>query len=268
MYIYLYPLCHQRRARATAAARPRSSDAEQSSCPGMQVDEEKRTLISWLHVRSRDRFSTHDSPVPKQSLESASSPGLQRQPSSFARGSLIPHLSPSTLTPPPPAYASRPTSPSAEVRCPSPLGSPRSEGRRSPRTPPPSPAVTASERPSPTLRAQFNPRHVPGTAFSAQGRSRSGTVSSPTLAVRPVMAPRSVSASTLHPMSGDLPTPSRARVYATEAGASTFRAPTGMPPTRPSRDGVGLGFGIGLAARGRFLTPPSVWNSDVVGHPF
>ncbi|KAF7374925.1 hypothetical protein MSAN_00378600 [Mycena sanguinolenta] len=138
MYFYLHPLFHNRGPRPTI-----SSDAEQ---PAMQKDEdeEKNNLLSWLHFRSRDRFSAtvHDSPVPKRSLKLASPPGLKRNPSSFARGSLIPHVSP-TLTPPPPAYASRPSSPSfsphngpyPKPRVSSPLSSPRSETTSSLRAP-------------------------------------------------------------------------------------------------------------------------------------
>ncbi|KAJ6619743.1 hypothetical protein B0H10DRAFT_2216569 [Mycena sp. CBHHK59/15] len=119
MVFYLYPLLrNQGRDRGAVATGP--GDAEQSGSPPM--DEETSGLLSWLHFRSRDRFSTtHNSPNPKQGSKLASPviprrPGLG-QPSSFARGSLIPHSSP-TLTPPPPAYASRPNSPLSEYRFP------------------------------------------------------------------------------------------------------------------------------------------------------
>jgi len=262
----------------------------------MQIDEEeKRSLLSWLHFRSRDRFSTvaRDSPIPKPSPRLASPSSLKRNPSSFARGSLIPHLSPVALTPPPPAYASRPSSPYPSrpnsplgwSRVPSPLSSPRSEASSSPQTPslsPPSPAlpaparsvrVPASERTSATSRVQFDPRHSapcrPRTASPPpQSRSRSGTVPSPTtLAVRSFMAPRSVSAHTLHPEAADLPIPSRARVYTTgetDGGeASTVRR-----VARPREGaGLGLGVGIGLAQRGRILTrgPSASWAPKVGG---
>ncbi|KAJ7903568.1 hypothetical protein B0H14DRAFT_947066 [Mycena olivaceomarginata] len=83
MYCYLSPLFRQRAARAAAC-----TDAEQ---PEVQKDEEEKdSLLSWLHVRSRDRFSTaaHDGPIPKPTPRLASTPVM--------------------LTPPPPAYASRP----------------------------------------------------------------------------------------------------------------------------------------------------------------
>ncbi|KAJ7475844.1 hypothetical protein FB451DRAFT_258998 [Mycena latifolia] len=287
MCIYLYPLLRHRRALATASERARTNDAEQPGSPGLQMDEEdKSSLLSWLHFRSRDRFSTaHDSPNPKQSSKSESPartlPGLKRQPSSFTRGSLIPHLSPGTLTPPPPAYASRPSSPLAlgDFRFPSPLSSPRSDASRSPRTPSlslPSPALPASTTPgpvaSPIPHVQFDP-HMPTRPRStspAQGRSRSGTgPSSAMLPMRPLMAPRrSVSANTLHPVGVDLHVPSRARVYTAGESDSTVRR-----VARP-REGAGIGLGIGLAARGRILTrgPSSGWNSGGeakgVGSPF
>ncbi|KAJ6531787.1 hypothetical protein B0H19DRAFT_456274 [Mycena capillaripes] len=272
MYIYLYPLCRQRRARvrATTSGLPRNSDAEQPSYSGMQIDEEKRSLLSWLHFRSRDRFSTHDSP----DFGLASPPGLKRQPSSFARGSLIPSLSPITLSPPPPAYASRPSSPLTQIRGPSPLSSPRSEASTSPHTPAPSlptPALTISTGRASATSRQFDPRHMPSPQ-TAQSRSPSGPAPSPTtLAVRSFMAPRSVSANTLHPVGSDLHISSRAKVYTT--GETDGEASTITSPTRPSREGagLGLGIGIGLAARGRILTRGPSWSpvgGSGVGRPF
>ncbi|KAJ7773268.1 hypothetical protein B0H16DRAFT_1714163 [Mycena metata] len=285
MYIYLYPLLRDRRARNAAKRARARSDAEQV---GTRMDEEeKSSLLSWLHVRSRDRFSTaHGSPDPIQSPKSTSPilvpPTLRRQPSSFARGSLIPHLSPVAIASPPPAYASQPSTPVPHFHFPSPLGSPHSNtsssSSRSPsRSRLSSPAMPASAAPGPTpsrrvsatQRVQFDPRTIPSRARSAspalQGRSRSETApSSPILAVRPVTAPRSVSANTLHPVNPDLHTPSRARVYA--AGDSNVRR-----VARP-RESTGLG-GIGLAERGRLLTRnPGSWTpvggNGRVGPPF
>ncbi|KAF8206478.1 hypothetical protein K438DRAFT_477456 [Mycena galopus ATCC 62051] len=283
MYFYLSPLWRNRGPRAT-----RSNDAEQ---PGMQEDEEeeeKRSLLSWLHFRSRDRFSTviHKTAVPKQSPRLAIPPSLKRSPSSFARGSLIPHLPP-TLTPPPPAYASRPSSPYSSPhlggpRVPSPLSSPRSEATSNPRTP--SLSRTSPALPAPTTRARshspeqtsiisrapFDPRQSapirPRTVSAPhQSRNRSDTVPlSPTmLAVRPVMAPRSVSAHTLHPEAADLPIPSHARVYITEE-VSTVRRVARLPKEGVAGLGLG-GVGIGLAERGRILTrgPSASWSPDV-----
>ncbi|KAJ7756422.1 hypothetical protein DFH07DRAFT_820517 [Mycena maculata] len=288
MWFYLYPLFRNRRPVA-AAERARTRDAEQPGSLGTQIDEEeKSSLISWLHFRSRDRFSTaHDSPYTKASSKLASpvpiAPGLARQPSSFARGSLIPHLSPVTLTPPPPAYASRPNSPLAlaEFRFPSPVSSPRSDVSRSPRSLShslPSPTLPASASPGPgpapsrasAPRVQFDPRTMPSrpqTPSPLQGRNRSRSSTAPSrLAVRPVMAPRSVSANTLHPTRVDLHVPSRARVYAAgqgEGGDSAIRR-----VARP-REGTS---GIGLAQRGRILTrgPSSSWSPSVgnIGQPF
>ncbi|KAJ7494728.1 hypothetical protein B0H11DRAFT_915195 [Mycena galericulata] len=289
MWFYLHPLLRNRRA-LSAAAHACTRDAEQ---PGSPIDEEeKNSLLSWLHFRSRDRFSTaHNSPDTKDSSKFASPvsmpPGLKRQPSSFARGSLIPHLSPGTLTPPPPAYASRPNSPLAlaEFRFPSPLSSPRSDASRSPPSRSPclslsSPALPASTVPAPTSarvtptpRVQFDPRSMPSRPRTAspapRGRSGSGTSPSSTLAVRPVMAPRSVSANTLHPMTADMHVPARAMVYCageSEGGDSAVRS-----IARP-REG---NLGISLAQRGRVLTrgPSSSWNPSVrgegrVGPPF
>ncbi|KAF7330538.1 hypothetical protein MVEN_02493500 [Mycena venus] len=289
MYFYLYLLCHKRR---TITSQRVSSDAEQ---PEIHIDEEeKRSLLSWLHFRSRDRFSTaaYDSPLPKPSPGFASPPGLKRNPSSFARGSLIPHLPPVMLASPPPAYASRPSSPYPSrpntplgwSRVPSPLGSPRSEASKSnsPQTPslsPPFPALpspimrVASERTSKTSRVQFNPRHSapscpPIASPPHQSRGRGDTVPSPTrLAVRSFMTPRSVSAHTLHPEAADLPIPSRARVYTTgETNGS--EGTTIRCVARPGEGaGLGLGVGIGLAARGRILTrgPSAVWSPEVAG---
>jgi hypothetical protein len=276
MCFYLYPLFRNRRALAAASERTRTSDAEQPDSPGMQIDEDKSSLLSWLHVRSRDRFSTHDSPNAKQSSKFESPiltlPRLNRQPSSFARGSLIPHLSPATLTPPPPAYASQPSSPLAlgDFRFPPSFSA---DSNRSPRSPRPSPVLPVSvvrrTPPSHNQHVEFDASHMPTRPRSAtpQSRSRSGTGPSSTLAVRPLMAPRrTVSANTLHP--ADLHTPSHARVYA--AGESDMTA----RPVARTRETAGLGLGIGLAARGRVLTrgPSSSWNQQVgakgVGSPF
>ncbi|KAJ7104163.1 hypothetical protein B0H15DRAFT_11921 [Mycena belliarum] len=296
MYFYLYPLFRNRRALAATSERARNTDVEQ---PAMQsIEEEKINLLSWLHFRSRDRFSTHNSSPksPKSVSPVQTPPGLKRQPSSFTRGSLVPNLSPASLTPPPPAYASKPSSPLAmtDFRFPSPRSSPPSDASRirSPRTPSlslPSPALPASTllgpatpHASPTPRVQFGAQMPsrPRTASPAIGRSRSGTgLPTSMLPVPSLMAPRrSVSASTLHPVNADLHVPSRARVYSAtpgeeEAGASSVEggstaegaASTGRRVARP-KDGAGLGLGIGLAARGRILTRgPSSWNVDARG---
>ncbi|KAK7033089.1 hypothetical protein R3P38DRAFT_782338 [Favolaschia claudopus] len=257
MYFYLYPLFRQRATR-------RRGDAEKS-----QADEEEKTnLLSWLHFRSRDRFSslatddTAAEPIP-------STPTLKRKPSTFARDSLVPHLSP-TLPPPPPAYASRPNSPFGSrsnsplsgSRVPSPLGSSRSAGPSSPQSPSlssPNPVLTTTRAPafdrlSPTSRAQFHPRHSEPNSrsltaqFSPQNLTRSGTVPPrTTVAVRAFVAPRSVSAHTLHPEAADVPIPSRAKVYAAEGtqGSGDGRMQDGS--------GLGIGGAIGLAERGRVL---------------
>ncbi|KAJ7707713.1 hypothetical protein B0H17DRAFT_528737 [Mycena rosella] len=294
MWFYLYPLFRARRAAAASSERARPGDAEQ---PDLPLDEEEKShLLSWLHFRSRDRFSTHDSPIPKQSSKSESPvptpPGLKRQPSSFTRGSLIPHLSPGTLTPPPPAYASRPSSPLAmgDFRFPPPLSSPRSGASRSPRTPSLSllsPALPASIAPGPasprasaTPHVQFDPRLPPSRPRAAspatpgRTRTRSGTgPSSATLSVRPLMAPRrSVSANTLHPAPADLHVPSRARVYSDSySTAESDPEASSVKRVARSKDGAGLGLGgVGLAARGRILTrgPSSGWYPNAVGSPF
>ncbi|KAJ6513296.1 hypothetical protein C8R45DRAFT_1088343 [Mycena sanguinolenta] len=256
MYFYLHPLFRNREPRPT-----RSSDAER---PAMQKDEEeKNDLLSWLHIRSRDRFSTtvRESPFPKRSFRLASPPGLERNPSSFARGSLIPHLSP-TLTPPPPAYASRLSSPSSSPhnspyprpRVPSPLSSPRSETTGSPFSLPfhtlpafTTPAARVCDAASEQIPRRTLPRR-PQTPHPS--RNCSDTVSSlTTLAMRPAMAPRSVSDHTLHPEAADLPIPSRARVYTTGEVSNVRRV------ARPRQSaGLGLGGVIGLAERGRILT--------------
>jgi hypothetical protein len=272
MYCYLSPLFRQRAARAAAC-----TDAEQ---PEVQKDEEEKdSLLSWLHVRSRDRFSTaaHDGPIPKPTPRLASTPGLKRNPSSFTRGSLIPHLSPVMLTPPPPAYASRPSSPYAPSgpgpfggsRIPSPLSSPRAVAASNPSVfaRPPAPALPAptahghaSERTLATSRAQFDLRRTASPPH--QTRRRSDTVPSPMrLAVRPFIAPRSVSAHTLHPDAADLPIPSRARVYTT-GEAEVGQVSNIRRVARPREGaGLGLGAGIGLAERGRLLTrgPSASW---------
>ncbi|KAJ7274428.1 hypothetical protein B0H12DRAFT_398260 [Mycena haematopus] len=273
MYIYLHPLFRNRGPYPT-----RSSDAEQ---PGIPKDEEEQnSLLSWLHFRSRDRFSTavHDSPVTKRSPRLASPPGLKQNLSSFARGSLIPHLSP-TLASPPPAYASRTSSPFSSPHngpfgrscVPSPLSSEAASSPRALSLSPPLPALSAPAACAramafeETLHIQFDlhrsaPSHPQTTHRS---RSCSDTVPSLTkLAVRPVVAPRSVSAHTLHPEAADLPIPSRARVYTTGEASTVRRV------ARP-REGAGLGLGvsIGLAERGRTLTrgPSASWKNDVGG---
>ncbi|KAJ7158760.1 hypothetical protein C8R46DRAFT_399973 [Mycena filopes] len=183
MYIYLYPLLRDRRARHAAKRARARSDAEQ---PGMQMDEEeKNSLLSWLHFRSRDRFSTaHNSPEPKQSPKLTSPfpapPSLSRQPSSFTRGSLVPHLSPVAVTSPPPAYASQPGTPVPHFRFPSPLSSPRSNSSSS-RSPSPlqlSPTLPPAAAPGPTPSRRVSP---PSACSSTRAPSRAARAPHPPL---------------------------------------------------------------------------------------
>nr|GAT60757.1 predicted protein [Mycena chlorophos] len=185
MCFYLYPLYRQRRERKRAAVAPvkhASPDLE----PGCSSEADKKSLMSWLYSRSRDRFSTHDSSTgsPKEKMPYRPQPPSLRFQQSTTRGSLVPDLSSPTLTPPPPAYASRPSSPlAAEFRFPSTNG----------------PSTTSNSN-SPTAPI---PAHI---------RTVSTTL-------RPFPVERSVSASTLHP--SDAHRPSRARVYS--EGASNVR---------------------------------------------
>ncbi|KAJ7066955.1 hypothetical protein C8F01DRAFT_652725 [Mycena amicta] len=234
MCIYLYPLFRMRRERARASASTRSRDLEPGS-PGTQSEEaDKKSLMSWLYSRSRDRFSTHDSPKDKSPSLVLGPPSLRCQPST-TRGSLIPDLSSPTLTPPPPAYASRPSSPLAGYRFPSPLGSPRSP-------------LIPRARPLASQARSVSP--VPPTP--ARTRSATSIPQLSILAVRPFIAPRSVSASTLHPADAELHRPSRARVYSEGEGGRIETATSNVRRVPRNRESTGLG--ISLASRGRQLT--------------
>ncbi|KAF7312271.1 N-acetyltransferase domain-containing protein [Mycena indigotica] len=179
MCFYLYPLFRMRRQR-TQTVNKSSRDVEF----GPPEEADKRSLMFWLYSRSRDRFSTHDSPKPKATSHT---PSLRYQTSTI-RGSLIPDMSTPNLTPPPPAYASRPSSPLA----------------------------TEYQILSRPMTSPGSPRSMTRDIFPTRNLNN--------LAVRPFMGPRSVSASTLHPSDAQRHRPSRARVYS--AGDTSRKSPS------------------------------------------
>ncbi|KAF7327790.1 hypothetical protein MKEN_00358800 [Mycena kentingensis (nom. inval.)] len=264
MAFYLYPLLRARRQRARLAA----ANAPSATLPlGAEPNaEEKSSLMSWLYARSRDRFSTHETRKEKVASPLVGAPSLRNQQSS-TRGSLVPDFS--TLTPPPPAYASRPGSPlaMAEYRFLSPVASPTTSPHSTPRPPiqrsmtPRSPVLRSTSRIPRPLAGIENIDANPIPPMPARARSNSatlpGTGPNTTLAVRPVMAPRSVSASTLHPASAGLHLPSRARVYS--EGETNVRR---VPRNGPAFDG------ISLAARGRQLTRGPSFDANTAPQRF
>lgn len=152
---------------------------------------ETSKLIAWMRRGSRGRF------VDTEGFHG----GAQRPQTNhgrfsfFGRSSIIPNLDPST---PPPAYASQPGTPAPAYVVSS----------------PPTPLCSKPSTPVPTVRLFTSPTRSPATSYrpepaspSPLGRTVSTTSSTTVFNIRPPVATRSVSDSTLHP---SLPVPSRA----------------------------------------------------------
>ncbi|CAK5268523.1 unnamed protein product [Mycena citricolor] len=252
MCFYLYPIFRERQARQASKLESQNPDAEKL-LPQPDEEDDKGNLLSWLHFRSRDRFSTHNA-------SSTSLPRLGKQNSCvFSRGSLIPDLSASPVTPPPPIYTSRPNSPLAEYHFPASY----------------IPALSTSQRSPSSLRFQID---APESLSRIRApppilvRSRSDSllpVLSTKVAARPFPGTRSVSANTLHPSAAQIHVPSRAYHFsATPVPAPVNTAESNVRHMARRKSGAGFAFegGISLASRGRMLTcgPAANWKETAV----